>query len=221
MNLLTIFAHPIRNSYPAAVMDAFHKPFTENGFNIDLLNLYDENFDPRFTQDDHAHFWGGDLPEEIAAMHHRIEKADRLAFVYPIYWWGMPAIMKGWIERVFTGGWAYQYGKGVEDRGAKPLKSLLQNIPTILIGIGGSSDKTYEKYGYLDAMRTQIDVGTFSYCGITDVESHVITDIEGEINAWKREQGLKDVHQFAKDFISPMRVVRNRKEEHLKKAKKC
>ncbi|MFJ6076038.1 NAD(P)H-dependent oxidoreductase [Streptomyces sp. NPDC093065] len=53
-------------------------------------------------------------------MHRRVEVADRLAFIYPVYWWGMPAMMKGWIDRVFTEGWACQYGSGVDDRGKQP-----------------------------------------------------------------------------------------------------
>ena len=198
-------------------MDAFHGPFRRSAHSIDMLDLHREGFDPRFTEADHAHFWGGPIPAEIAAMHSRVEKADRLAFVFPVYWWGMPAVMKGWIERVFTGGWAYQFGKGGEDRGREPPTSLLGNIPTTLIEIGGSSKRTYDKYGYAEAMRTQIDVGTFAYCGITDVDSHLIYDVEGDHNIKTREQGLKQAQEIGRAFLSPDRVVRNAKEDHLRK----
>ena len=99
MHLLSVFAHPFTDRYPAAVMNAFHEPFLELGYSIDVLDLHREGFDPRFTEEDHVHFWGGPIPAEIAAMHDRVGKADRLGFVFPVYWWGMPAIMKGWIER--------------------------------------------------------------------------------------------------------------------------
>ena len=197
-------------------MDAFHGPFRRSGHSIDVLDLHGEHFDPRFTEADHAHFWGGPIPAEIVAMHSRVEKADRLGFVFPVYWWGMPAVMKGWIERVFTGGWAYQFGKGVEDRGREPPTSLLGNVPTTLIGIGGSSKRTYDKYGYAEAMRIQIDVGTFAYCGITDVDSHLIYDVEGDHNTPTREQGLKRAHEIGSEFLSPGRIVRNAKEDHLR-----
>lgn len=149
-------------------------------------------------------------------MHRRVEKAERLAFVFPVYWWSMPALMKGWIERVFTGGWAYQFGDGVEDRGKKPLSSLLGNVPTTLIGIAGASQRTYEKYGYDQAMRTQLDVGIFAYCGITDVQSHLIYDAEGDHNAPIREQGLQQAHDIGSTFLSEHRVIRNAKEDHLR-----
>jgi NAD(P)H dehydrogenase (quinone) len=216
MHLMTIFAHPFTDKYPAAVMDAFHDPFRQGGHSIDVLDLHSEGFDPRFTQADHAHFWGGPISPEVAAMHRRVEEADRLAFIFPVYWWGMPAIMKGWIERVFTGGWAYQFGSGVEDRGKAPPSSLLVNVPTTLIGIGGSRKRTYDKYGYGDAMRTQLDVGIFAYCGITDVESHLIYDVEGDHNASIRDEGLAQAREIGREFLSPDRVVRDAKEAHLR-----
>ncbi|MDV3128362.1 NAD(P)H-dependent oxidoreductase [Mycobacterium sp. 21AC1] len=217
MHLLTVCSHPFVDRYPTAVMNAFHEPFQAAGCSIDTLDLHQEGFDPRFTREDHAHFWGGPVPDEIAAMHRRVEKAGRLAFVFPVYWWGMPAMMKGWIERVFTGGWAYQYGEGVDDRGKEPPTSLLRNVPTTLIGIGGSAKRTYDKYGYADAMKTQIDVGVFAFCGVTDVESHLIYDVEGDHNATIRADGLRQARDIGRAFLSPERVSRNAKEEHLRR----
>lgn len=216
MHLLTVFSHPVRHSYPGAVLDVFHEPFESAGHSIDVLDLHAEEFDPRFTDADHAHFWGGPLPAGVADMHRRVEAADRLAFVFPVYWWGMPAMMKGWIERIFTGGWAYQFGSGVPDRGKAPPSSLLRNIPTMLIGIGGTAEPTYAKYGYDDAMRTQIDVGTFAYCGITDIESHLIYDVEGDHNASRRDEGLTLAREVAAAFMGPHRTVRDAKAEHLR-----
>ena len=215
-HLLAVFAHPIVGSYPTAVLEAFQQPFRDAGYSVDVLDLHHEQFDPRFTKADHAHFWGGPVPQDVQQMHRRVEAADRLAFIYPVYWWGMPALMKGWIERVFTGGWAYQFGTGVEDRGTQDLPaSLLPSIPTFLLGIAGSTKRTYAKYGYDAAMRTQIDVGTFAYCGITDVQSHLIFDIEGDHNAPNRDKGLKEAARWAREFLSDDHPVRNAKEDHL------
>ena len=218
MHLLTVFSHPFDDKYPAALMDAFHEQFYAEGHSVDVLDLHAEGFDPRFTKEDHAHFWGGPVPEEIERMHQRVQAADRMAFIYPVYWWGMPAMMKGWIERVFTGGWAYQFGSGVEDRGqdvAKPAASLLRNIPTKLIGIGGSSKATYDKYGYDQAMRTQVDVGTFAYCGVRDVASHLVYDVEGEHNAPNRQAGLELARELSREFLDEHRVPRDAKVEHF------
>ncbi len=213
--LLTVFSHPLRDSYPAAVMDTFHDAFTQSGGAVDVLDLHAEQFDPRFTAEDHAHFWGGPIPPDIEETHRRVEASDRLAFVFPVYWWSMPALMKGWIERVFTAGWAYQYGAGVADRGRAPLHGLLPSIPTVLIGVGGSKKSTYEKYGYDEAMRTQLDVGIFAYCGIDDVESHLIYDVEGDHNAAMREAGLVRAGEIGRSFAAADRQARHAKQEHL------
>jgi len=215
MRLLTVFAHPFRDKYPSAVMEAFHTPFRSAGWTIDTLDLHAEGFDPRFTAEDHAHFWGGPIPPEIAAAHARVDTADRMAFVFPVYWWGMPALMKGWIERVFTVGWAYQFGSGVKDRGKGKKTSLLGDKPTVLIGIAGAKQRTYEKYGYDAAMRTQINVGTFAYCGVKDVESHLIFDVEGDHNAGKRDAGLALARRVATAFMDPDRQPRDAEVDRL------
>ena len=124
-------------------------------------------------------------------------------------------MMKGWIERVFTGGWAYRYGSGVADRGKEPLNALLPGIPTTLVGVGGSKRGTYDKYGYAEAMRTQLDVGIFAYCGIDDVESRLIYDVEGNHNGDNREAGLLTARQIGAAFLSSERTPRHAKEEHL------
>lgn len=79
-------------------MRAFQQPFEQAGYAIDIADLHHEGFDPRFTKADHAHYRGGPIPADVAAMQRRVEAADRLAFVFPVYWWGMPAMLKGWIE---------------------------------------------------------------------------------------------------------------------------
>lgn len=215
MRLLTVFSHPRPDRYPAAVMDAFHEPARAAGVEVDVLDLHAEGFDPRFTDEDHAHFWGGPVPDDVAAMHRRVEGADRLAFVFPVYWWSMPALLKGWIDRVFTPGWAYQYGDGVEDRGKKPVRGLLPRVPTTLLGIAGADVATYERYGYDEAMRAQLDVGIFAYCGITDVETHLVYDVEGDHNGPARERGLEIARGVGARFLAADRVPRDARVEHL------
>ena len=159
MHLLTVFSHPIASSYPAAVMSAFHDPFLASGHTVDVLDLHREGFDPRFGESDHAHFWGGPPPADIAATHRRVEAADRLAFVFPVYWWSMPALLKGWIDRVFINGWAFEHSP------ASGLRPKLQALTTHLVPIAGDDSGAYERHGYEAAIRTQIEHGIVDYCG--------------------------------------------------------
>ncbi|MDN5635163.1 MAG: hypothetical protein L0G36_05905 [Brevibacterium sp.] len=66
-------------------------------------------------------------------------------------------------------------------------------------------------------MRTQLDVGVFAYSGITDVESHLIPDIEAPGNTENRAAGLNEARSIATAFASPTRRTRNAKAEHLKR----
>jgi NAD(P)H dehydrogenase (quinone) len=90
--------------------------------------------------------------------------------VYPVYWWSMPGLLKGWIDRVFTRGWAYDYGHE-----AGVVKKLTGRV-VHLVGIGGSDAGTFERHGYAGAMKTQIDHGIFDYCGARVATSNLLLD---------------------------------------------
>src|SRR5690606_22629647 len=79
-----------------------------------------------------------------------------------------PGLLKGWIDRVFTQGWAYE-----EDADGRLIKKL-HRLPVHLIGLGGASQRTYARHGYFGAMKTQIDHGIFGYCGARVVTSELL-----------------------------------------------
>jgi NAD(P)H dehydrogenase (quinone) len=72
----------------------------------------------------------------------------------------VPAVLKGWIDRVFTSGWAY-----VDDP-EQGTTRLLGRLKGQVVAIGGADRGTYERRGYLDALNAQIVQGIFGYCGI-------------------------------------------------------
>ena len=129
------------------------------GNSFETADLTEEAFDPRFNEADiAAHRRKVEAPADVAVEQARIDRADALVLVYPVYWWSMPALMKGWIDRVFANGWAY------DDISGKVVKKL-GHLSVHLVGIGGADARTYERHGYFSAIRTQIDHGIFDYCG--------------------------------------------------------
>lgn len=104
----------------------------------------------------------------MAAEHARLARADALVLVFPVYWWSFPALLKGWIDRVFTQGYAYE--EGTDGKLAKKLGHLQVH----LLGIGGADMGTYERHGYSEAMKTQIDHGIFGYCGAPVASSRLL-----------------------------------------------
>ena len=147
---------------------------TAAGGSVDIADLAAEGFDPRFTLNDVAAFRQQEpVTPDIIAEQKRIDGADTLVLVYPIYWWSMPAQLKGWIDRVFTHGWAYE-----DDEGR--LVKKLQRLKVHLVAIGAGDMRTYARHGYFAAMRTQIDHGIFDFCGAEVVTSELLLQTPGE-----------------------------------------
>lgn len=167
MHALIVVSHPepesLTHALAAELAQGITADASQNTFEI--ADLAAEGFDPRYQLTDLALSRNqAPAPAEIVAEQARIDRADALALVYPVYWWSFAALLKGWIDRVFTNGWAYDE---TED-------GLLQRLPVHLLAIGASGRRTYDKHGYDAAMRTQIDHGIFGYCSARVVTSELL-----------------------------------------------
>ncbi|CAH2604585.1 NAD(P)H oxidoreductase YRKL / Flavodoxin 2 [Rhodovastum atsumiense] len=170
MHALVVTAHPDAASFTHAVARQVIAGIEAHpGHTTEMADLAAEGFDPRFTVADIALFnRRGAADAGVLAEQRRIDRADLLVLVYPIYWWSMPGLLKGWIDRVFTQGWAY------DDQPEGTTVKRLGRLAVQLVGIGGADQGTFARHGYADAMRTQIDHGIFGYCGAPVVGSDVL-----------------------------------------------
>ncbi|TWI50505.1 NAD(P)H dehydrogenase (quinone) [Pseudomonas duriflava] len=162
MHILIVVAHPDSTSLTHAFATQVSESIVRAAplYTVEIADLAKEGFDPRFTLDDLAvHRRKGQPPSDIVAEQARIDRADVLVLVYPVYWWSMPALMKGWIDRVFANGWAFDFSL------EGPLIKKLDHLRVHLIGVGGADEATYDRHGYVQAMKTPIDHGIFDYCG--------------------------------------------------------
>lgn len=172
MHALVVVAHPDPASLSQVVAQKLAEGVSGAGHSAEIADLAREGFDPRFTLNDlAAHRREIAQPADIAFEQMRIDRADALVLVYPVYWWSMPALMKGWIERVFANGWAYD-----ELEGGKTVRKL-QHLPVHLVAVAGADMRTYARHGYFGAMRTQIDHGIFGYCGAPVVTSELLVPV--------------------------------------------
>jgi NAD(P)H dehydrogenase (quinone) len=174
VRVLAVFAHPKRQSFTGTLLDALLRGLDEAGHAVELADLHAEGFDPRFGAADFAQFEpGGRMPEAIRREQARLDRTDGLALVFPIYWWSFPALLKGWIDRVWSQGWAYDFAPA-RSRG------LMADRPVALLGSAGSRASTYRRYGYDRAMTTAIDVGILGYCGLTNVATSIFHDVNDD-----------------------------------------
>jgi putative NADPH-quinone reductase len=110
---LVVVAHPRRDSLTAHIAELAAQRLTAAGYRIDLLDLHAENFDPRMNAADLPE-WGNrekTYSPEVENHMRRVLAADVIVAVFPVYWVQVPAILKGWIDRVWNYGFAYGRSK--------------------------------------------------------------------------------------------------------------
>ena len=173
MKILAVIAHPNKESFTHALMNEFISSTESAGNTVVIADLYAEGFDPCFNMHDIALYGGaGAVSEEIAREHKRIMDAEAIVLFFPVWWWSMPAILKGWVDRVFTSGFAFTFEGG-------NTSGLLTHRKGAMFCPAASDHGFYRRYGYHNAMQRQIDAGVFGYSGIADVETHIFPNTEG------------------------------------------
>lgn len=103
MRCLVVYCHPVPESFCAAVRDTVVTTLEKNGHEVDLLDLYAEGFNPVMPADERRGYNEMKREDHPFPDHaERLEKAEALLFVYPTWWYGLPAMLKGWLDRVWT-----------------------------------------------------------------------------------------------------------------------
>ena len=109
MNHLIIFAHPnSKRSFGRAIANRIEQISQENGVNVFFRDLYEMNFNPILSHEELQNANKGIIPEDIQQEHDFILQADLITLVYPLWWMGFPAILKGYLDRVLSHGFAYK-----------------------------------------------------------------------------------------------------------------
>lgn len=164
MRLLLVVAHPRRGSLTHRAAAAFAQA-AAGGHKVETADLMAEGFDPvlRVADEpdwaDPAKPWAADVVAEMA----RIERNEATVLVFPVWWWSMPAVLKGWIDRVWANGWAYG-GRGYPHARVWALAL-----------VGGPQTAT-EDGGFGQAMRAQMVEGTFRFCGVAEPRLALLHD---------------------------------------------
>ncbi|MGN7403565.1 NAD(P)H-dependent oxidoreductase [Cytobacillus praedii] len=161
MNHLIVYAHPRKESFNHAILEATIRGIRQKGHEYVVRDLYGMKFQPVASS---SEILGG-IDEDIEQEHNYLKWADVIIFIYPIWWTGLPAIVKGYIDRVFTYGFAYRYVNGEQMGMLKGKKALIFNTQ-------GKSHAQYAAIGMDKALLLTSDTGIFEYCGI-EVLEHV------------------------------------------------
>jgi NAD(P)H dehydrogenase (quinone) len=137
-------------------------------------------------------------PKDVIREQERVKAADGLAFIAPVYWLGFPAILKGWMERVFTHGFAYGLtpeGWEGDIRGRIPL---LHHTKALLISTTFFGQAVYDQ-GMKDAMECLIDSWGFRYPGIRSVEHKYFWAVPN-VGPERRREYLEEAYRLGRDY---------------------
>ncbi|WP_028595629.1 NAD(P)H-dependent oxidoreductase [Paenibacillus assamensis] len=162
-NVLVISAHPNSDSFNHGVLDEAVSELQSLGHEIQIRDLYSLQFDPVMTVEDLANSKEGTARGDVLAEQELVQWADMLIVIYPLWWAGLPALLKGYIDRVFAYGFAY----AMNDSG---LQKLLTGKKALLITTMGNSEAHYRQVGMFEALQKTIDEGIFDFVGIQVLE---------------------------------------------------
>lgn len=131
MRVVIVFNHPYDGSYCNAILANVTKGLQEGQHEIDLIHLDKDHFNPVMTSGDLKAFRDKKpIDPKVIEYKERLEKADHLIFIFPIWWELMPALTKGFIDKVIFPGVAYDY-TNKENTRMKPLFDKLQGVTVI------------------------------------------------------------------------------------------
>ena len=158
MKILLVLCHPRANSLTSQIAEAFSEGATKAGHHVELLDLYKENFDPVLRIEDEPN--DEELENyslEVQSEFKRLNNNAAVVMVFPLWWWSLPAMLKGWIDRVWNYGLMYGSNQHNVKKG-------------LMIALAGASDETFNKRDYDSAINTNLDVGILDFCGVKDSE---------------------------------------------------
>jgi NAD(P)H dehydrogenase (quinone) len=109
MRVLVVYCHPVPESFCAALRDAAVETLTARGDEVRLVDLYAEKFDP-VMQPDERRLYNDGPPADPALKPYsdHLKWAEAVLFVYPTWWYGLPAMLKGFFDRVWATGVVFE-----------------------------------------------------------------------------------------------------------------
>ncbi|MGQ7407913.1 NAD(P)H-dependent oxidoreductase [Streptococcus suis] len=113
---MIVFAHPRKESFTHALVARVEQALRKNGIEVTVRDLYGLGFDSVLRGEDAIHIENGQFvrdaaayPADVQVEMDLIAESDLLVYIFPSWWNGMPAIMKGYVDRVFQHGFAYSF----------------------------------------------------------------------------------------------------------------
>lgn len=199
MQVLIVYAHPEPRSFNGAMLDVAVRTLTEAGHTVTVSDLYAQNFNPVAgahdflgranpealdigTEQAHAARTGGFAPD-VQAEIDKLMAVELLILQFPFWWYSVPAMLKGWIDRVFAYGIAYDFGRTWDRgvfRGRRAMLSFTTSAPP-------TSQLPDGRNGDLERTLWPLHGGTLALCGFDVLRPFVAPAVRWVDEATRRE----------------------------------
>ncbi|WP_137937376.1 NAD(P)H-dependent oxidoreductase [Chitinivorax sp. B] len=190
-NVLIVYAHPEPTSLTSQFVAVAQQTLQAQGCDVMLSDLYGMGWKTVFdacdfpdriepdrlsliTESGHA-YSTGQQTDDVVAEQQKLLAADAVIFLFPLWWFGMPAILKGWIDRVYAYGFAYGYkNEGNRYRYGDGILKGKRAMLSVMVG-GPAADYTaYGINGQLEALLFPITHGNLFYTGMDVLPTHAV-----------------------------------------------
>jgi len=158
MKACIVFAHEGSSSFNHEILQRVSDELEKAGIEYTVRDLYQMNFQPVFSALDMKRVERGNLSSDIEEEQTLITDCDLLVMIYPVWWWSAPAILKGYIDRVFTDGFAFRYE-------ANGPVGLLNGKQAMVFTTTRESAEEMAAKGLDEVVRKQIVEGTLEMIG--------------------------------------------------------
>jgi NAD(P)H dehydrogenase (quinone) len=198
MKHLVIVAHPRVDSLTMCLARAYVDELAARGHQHTLHDLYRLQFDPVLTQAEIARGESASAPPDVLQAQQDIAAAEAVTVIYPLWWLSMPAILKGYIDRVFARGFAY------ESRNAQ-VHGLLSGRKCVLVTLSGAPLPLLAGTGQWNAVKMLQDTHVFRAIGFELLEHLHFDHVEPDLPASTVKEHLVRVRQCVQDHFGVSR----------------
>tara|TARA_B100000809_G_C15139054_1_gene532086 strand:- start:6979 stop:7557 length:579 start_codon:yes stop_codon:yes gene_type:complete len=167
-HILIINGHPDKHSYNYALSEAYQNGAAKAKANIDSINIADLDFNPNLK---YGYRQRTELEPDLKDAIAKIKKADHLVWFFPLWWAGVPALTKGFIDRTFLPGIMFDFEEG------KTAPIGLLKGKTARVVITTDTPKWYDSLVMKRPILKQFKKGTLQYCGIGPVKVTYVSPI--------------------------------------------
>ncbi len=192
MKTTILYAHPNPKSFNHAIKEIVEEKLKEKNIEFITRDLYSMNFQPVLKAEDFIAIKNGDYLPDVKQEQEIIRNSDILIVIHPIWWYSMPAILKGYIDRVFSYGFAYGEVDG-------QIKGLLTDKKVIIFNTLGESKEICEGSGICQCIKKTID-GTYEFCGIEVLEHKFFFSVP-YVSDKERKEMLKETEEIINKYF--------------------